>query len=172
MIRWTVAATSTLILALFAGPAAAQLTVIGGVGVSNPLGDFADVAGSGYHGRLGVAIGLPMIPVSIRVDGDYHTFEDENVTFDAPSVATAGLGVVFDLPGVGIVPYMLGGVDRARLAYDDSVRRFRNGYHVGFGVDVGALAFGGFAEIRLVRVEGGDGIPDTTIVPVSVGIRF
>lgn len=157
-------------------PAAAQrpeAAILLGAGFTSPTGDFTDVADPGYHLTAGVEVGLPAIPVSLRLDGSYHRMPAPSSAFDPPRVLGGALDVVFHMPGSGIEPYALGGVGRYRVtsgpAGMSDVAHDR-GFQIGFGVNLGSLASGAFAEIRWVQIdtEGGD----VRYIPVSVGVRF
>jgi hypothetical protein len=45
------------------------------------------------------------------------------------------------------------------------------GFHGGFGVNLGALGFGGFAEIRFINVST-ESATNFRYIPVTVGIRL
>jgi hypothetical protein len=45
-----------------------------------------------------------------------------------------------------------------------------NGFHGAFGVNIGALGFGGFGEVRLVNVNQSAG--DARFVTATLGIRL
>jgi hypothetical protein len=80
------------------------------------------------------------------------------------------LSVVFNLPGVGLVPYFLGGVGMYRSSMDGFDSVSDSGFHGAFGVNIGALGFGGFGEVRLVNISGDGG--DARFVTATVGFRL
>jgi hypothetical protein len=148
----------------------AQPHLIVGGGITTPSGDFKDSANTGYHLRVGVEIGLPTLPVSLRADGNYHRLGEANATFEATSILGGAVSAVFALPGVGLVPYLLGGVGRYRTdqgLVGSSVTDTRSGFHAGFGINLGAV---GFVEIRYVRIDGDPG--DTKYIPMTIGFRL
>ena len=67
-----------LALVALALPAAlnAQARLMVGGGISNPLGDFADAVDAGKHGRVGLQVGVPVFPVSVRAEGEVHSFSE------------------------------------------------------------------------------------------------
>lgn len=162
---------------LVATPAAAiaqqpDLNVLVGAGLTSPTSAFSDVASSGYHAQLAVQVGIPTLPVSIRLNGDYHRLSAAGAAFDPSRVWGGALDVVFSLPGVGLTPYLLGGVGRYRVTSGPAGRgaaRIFNGFNGGFGVSLGSLAFGGFVEIRYVQLQRSS---DVRYIPVTVGIRL
>lgn len=162
-------------LAMACAPAqtAAQLDFLVGGGLTTPIGDFDESAGSGYHARGAVQVGLPTIPVALRLDVAYHRLSEANSAFEAPDILRGAIDVVYELPGVGLMPYLLVGLARSRLdAGPVGMSRavYRNGFGAGFGVAVGSSRFGGFVEIRYVQVAGEPSA--TKYVPVTVGLRL
>jgi hypothetical protein len=149
----------------------AQVRIMGGVGLSTPIGDFADAAAAGWHGTAGLQLGIPAIPIALRADGAYHSFGQAT---GSPSVdmLDGTLSLVLSLPGVGLVPYFLAGLGSYRKSVDvsgvDAVSD--NGFHGGFGVNIGAIGFGGFGEVRLVNVSQSTG--DARFVTATVGFRL
>jgi hypothetical protein len=160
------------LLVLPAGAAAQPALLIGG-GFSSPFGDFADVADPGYHLTAGVEVGLPQIPVAIRLDGSYHRLPAASSSFTAPRVLGGAIDVVFQLPGQGIEPYAFGGIGRYRVTAGPagfSESEIDRGFQAGFGVNLGSIAFGAFAEIRYVQI----GLENGTVkyIPLSIGFRL
>ncbi|MBU00944.1 MAG: hypothetical protein CME14_06715 [Gemmatimonadetes bacterium] len=81
------------------------------------------------------------------------------------------LSAVLGLGGIGLQPYLLAGIGSYRLdAGGTEGAQTNRGFHGGFGVGIGALGFGGFAEIRLVSISGDTG--NTRYIPVTLGLRF
>jgi hypothetical protein len=150
---------------------AAQVSLLGGVGLSRPFGDFGDAAESGWHGMAGLQVGVPAIPVQLRADGSYHSFGAASGQPSSSVLGGAG-SLVINLPGVGLVPYILGGVSQYRVSVDatgvDAVTD--NGYHGAFGVNIGAMGFGGFAELRVVNISQSGG--NARFVAVTLGLRL
>jgi hypothetical protein len=165
---------STLLAALLLAlplAAEAQVRPMAGVGLSTPIGDFGDTAESGWHGMAGLQLSVPAIPISLRADGGYHSFGQAS---GAPSVSmlAGSLSLVFNLPGVGLVPYVLGGLGSYRTSVDVSGQDpvSDNGFHGAFGVNIGAIGFGGFAEVRVVNVNRATG--DARFVTATLGLRL
>ena len=65
------------------------------------------------------------------------------------------------MAGIGSYRLDPGGTEEAKT---------NRGFHGGFGVGIGALGFGGFAEIRLVNISGDTG--SIRYIPVTLGLRF
>ena len=164
------------VVCLLAVPASvsAQPALLVGGGLTSPTGALGDQADSGYHARLGARVGIPTLPVAVRLDGSCHRMGEANATLEPTTVTAGALSVVFFLPGVALRPYVLGGVDRYRVkagSLGASVTRYRNGFHAGFGVSLGALAFGGFAELRYTRIDTPTG-DDLAYLPLTIGFRL
>ncbi|MEX2048962.1 MAG: hypothetical protein WEB90_05235 [Gemmatimonadota bacterium] len=158
-----------LALALSPVGAGAQVRLMGGVGLSTPIGAFADAADVGWHLMAGLQLGVPEIPVAIRADGGHHSF-GESSPVPKTSMLAGALSLVVDLPGVGLVPYLLGGVGRYRTSVDGFDATSDSGIHGAFGVNIGALGPGGFGEVRLVNVSrSGD---DARLVTATIGFRL
>jgi hypothetical protein len=165
---------STLLAALllaFPLSLGAQVRIMGGAGLSTPIGDFGDFAEAGWHATAGLQLGVPAIPVGLRADGAYHSFGQAPGNPSA-SMLAGSLSLVLNLPGVGLVPYVLGGLGAYRTSVDAPGvdAESDNGIHGGFGVNIGAIGFGGFAEVRLVSVSRSGG--DSRFVSATIGLRL
>jgi len=161
-----------ILLAAFLLPVAAeaQARLLLGGGLTRPTGDFSNSLESGYHGRVGLQIGVPVFPISLRGEGEVHTLA-EMPGDDNTSIINGALSAVLSLGGIGLTPYVLAGFGQYRVADSgDDAPVSNRGYHGGFGAALGALGAGAFFEIRLVNVTG---LGQTTrYIPVTVGLRF
>jgi hypothetical protein len=168
------ALTLLFVAAATAVPAcvAAQVSLMAGAGITRPFGDFGDVAESGWQAMAGIQVGVPAIPIALRADGGYQAF---GAPAGQPGVSLLGgaASLVVNLPGVGLVPYLLAGVGQYRVSVDQSGVEAvtNNGYHGAFGVNIGALGFGGFAELRLVNIIDTNDAA-SRFVAVTLGIRM
>jgi len=161
-----------LVLVALALPAVlnAQARLMVGGGISNPVGDFADAVNAGKHGRVGLQVGVPVFPVSVRAEGEVHSFS-EATGGEKAQLINGTISGVLSLGGLGLSPYVLAGLGSYR--YDDSATAdavVNRGYHGGLGASIGALGFGGFAEARYVKIQGDGG--DRNYVALTVGFRF
>ena len=87
-------------------------------------------------------------------------------------VLAGSLSLVFTLPGVGLQPYLLGGVGSYRVETgpeETAEAVTKNGYHGGFGVVVGGLGFGMFAEVRFIQINTE---MSAKLVPLTLGFRL
>jgi hypothetical protein len=146
-----------------------QVRLLAGGGLSTPIGDFGDAAEAGWHLTGGIQLAVPAIPIALRGDGAYHSFGQAS---SAPSVDTLGgaLSLVFNLPGVGLVPYLLGGVGTYRITAEGLDAVSDNGFHAAFGVNIGAIGFGGFGEVRFVNIN--QSVGDARFVTATLGLRL
>ena len=165
-------------VAAFLLPSAAQAQMprfMAGVGLSTPTGDFNDAVETGYHGRLGLQLGAPAFPVAGRLEGEYHSF-GQTEGLPKVTVLNGALSAVLSLGGVGLTPYFLAGVGRYRVDIDVAAVEpatepaTETGFHGGFGVNIGAIGLGGFAEFRVVQIntEGNK----IRYFPLTVGLRL
>lgn len=160
-------------LALLTAPAAAaaQVSLMAGAGLSTPIGDFGEVAEAGWHGMAGLQLSVPAIPIALRADGGYHSLGQAPGN-PSLSMLSGAASLVVSLPGVGLVPYLLAGVSQYRQSVDatgiDPVTD--NGYHAAFGVNIGALGFGGFGEVRVVNIS--HSVGNSRFVTATLGLRL
>jgi hypothetical protein len=153
--------------------AEAQPRLMLGGGLTTPHGDVSTSADPGYHVRASIEIGIPTLPLGFRGDGTLHNMGSSQAGFEDTEVLAGSLSLVFTLPGVGLQPYMLGGLGTYRVtagASGDPVTQTSRGYHGGFGVSVGGLLFGAFAEVRYVHVPHEDGT--VAMIPLTLGFRL
>lgn len=163
-----------LLFALLA-PAAvdAQPRFLVSGGFTGPSGDLADVADAGYHGQVGLYIQLPTIPVGLRGDGVVHRLGAPEAGFEDPQILGGSLSVVYNMPGVGLVPYLLAGIGSYQTKSGPTgatVKVTDTGFHGGFGVNLGSGGLGAFAEIRFVQIGGDAGT--SRLIPLTFGLRM
>jgi hypothetical protein len=156
--------------------ASAQPRLVLGVGISNPAGDLGTEVESGYHGRVAVQLGVPVFPVSVRAEGGVHSFDAAGTSGGTMQQLDGAISAVISLGGIGIGPYFFGGMGKYRQDFSEEFARgdpvTRGGMHAGFGVNVGLLGFGGFAEVRIVDLDVDTDVGNNRFVPITVGVRF
>jgi len=166
------AALSAFTALLLPVSARAQIRFQPSAGISNPTSDFGDIVDGGYHGRLGLRADIPLFPLSFQVEGELNHFPGS--TSGSANVVGGNFSVVLSLGGIGLSPYVLGGLGYYHTSFSDEFTGMSSssdkGFHVGFGVDIGLLGFGGFVEGRYVRVSRAG--TDAQWLPVSFGVRF
>lgn len=174
MRRIVLFATSALLLAA-AAPSSAegQVSFFGGLGVTQPLSDLSNAAGVGWHGNVGMQLGVASIPIRLRGDGTYHSFGEEGGN-PKPKVLAGALSIVVPFPGVGLRPYLLGGIGAYRTTFSgDSIdEESDRGFHGAFGVDIGApTGLGGYAELRYVDIQS-DAPGNRRLISATLGLRL
>jgi hypothetical protein len=166
------AAAAMLLTAAAALPAQAQISsplkFNVRAGASVPAGDFADAVNTGFALGAGLTLSAPLMPVALRVDGDYSRYAfdraiaDENVGIWAVTgnaVITPALSPIYFMGGVGMYSTNIG---------DASETDF--GLNGGAGLRIPLTGFGSFVEARyhVIMSE-----PDrTNFIPIVFGIEF
>jgi hypothetical protein len=154
------------------GTVNAQARLMVGGGISIPSGDFADgdfadAVDAGKHGRVGLQVGVPVFPVSLRAEGEIHSFS-EATAGDKANLINGTISAVLSLGGIGLSPYVIAGLGSYRFKTTEAEAVTNRGVHGGFGASIGALGLGGFAEVRLVNIDG-DG---RRYIVSTIGFRF
>jgi len=176
---------AALMAAVGAAPAMAQGAKFSvGGGLTLPLGDFGDVASTGWHGLAAVGFQPANLPVGFQLDGMYQRFGVENApdNFDGNTQiiqGTANVVYTFTTAEASTFhPYLIGGVgvynskptgdDLTALVGDESSTDF--GVNAGAGFDFQAGSVGLFLEGRFHNIFS-DG-SDANFIPITVGVRF
>lgn len=171
MPRFPLLAALALVCAL-PGLAEGQPRIMLGAGFSAPTGHASSFADPGYHAQASLELGIPTIPVALRGDGTLHRLGSAGAAFADTEYLAGAASLVFVLPGVGLQPYVLAGLGKYRMKAGPvgaAVTQTDTGYHGGFGVLIGGLGIGAFAEIRYVHIGGAS---DSRLVPLTVGVRL
>lgn len=143
-----------LVLLLAPATASSQVQLLAAAGLTNPMSDLNDVADVGWHLMAGADLSVGGLPVGLRADGAYDSFGEQGAN-PRPSILSGALSLVVRFPGVGLRPYVLGGLGIYRTSVDvvGAEPTSDTGVHGAFGVDIGGPGFGGFAEVRLVNFD-------------------
>ena len=145
-------------------------------GASIPLGDFSDVAGTGWHAGGLLQWDTPTFPIGIRAEGVYHKFDDKGATDTNPNMIVGTLNAVWMFPITQpstVRPYLIGGggIYNERCDGCDSQTNF--GLNGGAGIRVPLSGFSSIIEARFHIVFDSDvGTSNSTFIPISVGILF
>jgi len=164
----------TLTFAAMLAPAVvhAQPRLMVGGGFSAPNGDATATMETGYHWQASLHVDIPTLPIALRADGAYHRLNSPNPVAAQNAILNGALSLVYILPGVGLQPYLLGGLGSYRVesgpeGMTETVTD--PGYHGGFGVAIGGLGFSAFAEIRYVQINAAT---TTRLIPFTIGLRL
>lgn len=173
-------------IAAFALPVSTARAQIGlglAAGLSVPQGDFGKVAESGYHVTGLIAVGAPLIPVGLRVEGSFSEFNYKGSLGgdgEKARLLYATANAVLTSPGI-IAPYLIGGfgIYHATAVCDlCTTSTTKGGINGGVGFRFGLTGFSAFAEARYHYIAGpsdptNGGIKSSTqFIPISFGVRF
>jgi hypothetical protein len=196
------AAVLGLILSAATVPVSAQAIVSSPVrfgimgGATIPLSDLKDEAKTGWNAGALISVGVPLVPVSFRIDGQWHQMNGKDFT------TLGGAGGSGQLPDFRIIDgtanvvytfgaalptkvYLIGGLgvynERAHDPVEDvSASSTKFGLNAGVGFKFQLTGFSTFIEARYHNVIHGSAIGDANssnakslqFLPISVGITF
>lgn len=157
---------------------AAQSATFGlGGGLILPMSNYKNADKIGWHALAKVDIGIPLSPVSVRLDALYGqtTHKDVGVTpVDGKTRLIGGLAnlvYTIPLPAPMVKPYLLGGAGIYNLkttipsaSVDTSQTKFT--WDLGLGASFGAF----FVEARYVSIQVSGG--SIRFIPVTAGFSF
>jgi len=196
------AAVLGLVLSATAAPVSAQAIVSSPVrfgimgGATVPLSDLSDVNKTGWNAGALVSVGVPLVPVSFRVDGQWQQMNGKEVaalTGAGGSSQPADLRIIDGTANVvytfgAALPtkfYLIGGVGVYNERFSDPnsdvhVDGTKFGLNGGVGFKFQLTGFATFIEARYHNVIHGEtvGVVDQSnskslqFVPISVGITF
>jgi hypothetical protein len=153
-------------LASWAAPLCAQRAVSLGVGggVSFPTGSLGD--GTGWNALGTLALGLPMLPMGLRLDGAHSRFDADG----GRSLTSATLNLTYRLPTPGspVSPYLIAGMGGYHTDCDGAAAcstGTRLGWNAGAGTKVRVLGLRTFAEARYHSAR-------ARVLPVTFGVTF
>ena len=179
--RWTrwslvavVASTVTLSSAAAAQTFGSPLTFGIAGGVSIPLGDFADFAGTGWHAGGLVEWNTPTSPIGVRAEGVYHKFGEKGENY--PSMIAGLVNLVWNFPMTQpytVRPYLIGGAGIYDERCDGCPSQTKAGLNGGGGITIPLTGFSTFVEARFhIVFDSNTSQSNSTFVPISVGIHF
>jgi opacity protein-like surface antigen len=167
-------------MAIAPASASAQMPINFGAlgGASIPIGDFGDVAETGWHLGGFLAFRPAMMPFGLRAEGVYHRFsakDDVLLSADSRTINVNLNGLwEFSMAGSPMQPYAIGGFGlyNSKATGDDVDDESSNdlGVNVGGGVRFALSGFSAFVEARYHNIftEGNS----TQMIPLSFGFTF
>ena len=173
------------VAALSATTASAQSSKAVSIGISGgaaiPVGDLGDFYSTGYNGTLSLMFRSYGSPIGLRIDGMYNKMspkDDAPIEFDAVDgvvIMGANANLVYNLPGTGMTPYLIGGAGVYNLKLDlegsnDPDSRNKFGVNGGIGAAFPLSGFNAFIEARYHHVFTDDNA--TQFIPVVFGISL
>ena len=152
-----------------------------GGGLSMPVGSLSDVANPGWRALGTIKVGVPLVPVGLRLDASYDRFGFQRTPLGAAGSETGSRSVFAGTvngtlrlsPLPLITPYAIAGIGSYHTSCSGPAScesETHVGYNAGLGVYFGAPLIHGFAEVRYhyVSLPGGS----MQFVPVTVGLLF
>jgi hypothetical protein len=161
------AAMAAVALAFTASAGAAQVTLSLAGGPSFPTGSGHHLD-MGYHVQVGGELGLPLLPVGVRIDGMFNRFGEDHGNYD---VLSGTANAILNIPMLLFTPYIIGGVGMYSTKDDahGGERETNAGINIGAGARLGLPGLGVFVEARVHNPFGDDAL---RFVPLSFGVRF
>ncbi|MEO8910919.1 MAG: outer membrane beta-barrel protein [Gemmatimonadaceae bacterium] len=139
-----------------------------------PMSDLSNASKTGYNGTVAMAIKLPFIPLGLRVDGAYNQFGAKVAGGPKLHVMSATGNLTWDLPSMGVSPYLIGGaglyMPAATLAGSPSTTEHHFGWNAGAGINLPLTVVHAFVEARYNRISANGSSME--FVPVTFGIMF
>lgn len=188
------AAVLGLILSAAAAPVSAQAIVSSPVrfgimgGATIPLSDLSDFNKTGWNAGALLTIGVPLVPVSFRIDGQWQQLQHKNdVEFPADLRIIDGTANVVYTFGAALPTkfYLIGGVGVYNERFKDpdtdiTASGTKFGLNAGVGFKFQLTGFATFIEARYHNVIHGSDVGDSNstnvrslqFVPITVGITF
>lgn len=169
---------SCLVFALFtAVPAQAQLPGISvgfAGGPTFPTGDLGEVADPGFHLQGVAELSLPLLPIGLRVNADFHQMSSPVGGNSRQLFANLNGKVEVPLVPFLLSGYFTGGPGIYHSRFSGDVSGFGGsatnpGVNFGAGVQLGIILVDFFLEARYHHVLGDDG---PSFVPLTFGIMF
>jgi outer membrane protein with beta-barrel domain len=181
----TIIVVSALASVFLSTQAAAQKTFAIGIGggAAIPVGKLSNTQITGFNGIIALALGVPDLPIGVRVDGIYNNFSRKNVTSPQGGATNTygfritGLlaNVVYAFPGTSVKSYILagGGFYNTKLDVAGSTSENHPGLNAGAGLTFGLGPVASFIESRyhfISREPTKGGV--IHFVPITFGLMF
>lgn len=171
------AAAALLLTAAAALPAHAQISspikFNVRAGAALPMADFGEVANTGFIVGGGLTLRAPLMPVALRVDGDFNRFALDSDLIDEDQTIWALTANAQVAPALSPI-YFLGGAGvYSQSVADESATDF--GLNGGVGLRIPLTGFNSFVEARYHYVftdEGDVGGYNLSYLPITFGIEF
>jgi hypothetical protein len=154
---------------------------IGG-GASIPVGTMSDTQKTGVNGLVSLALGVPELPIGVRIDGIYNNLPRTAATVPAGSSGTSSLRIigvlgnaVYAFSGTSVKTYLMagGGLYNTRLDVEGTKSENHLGLNAGAGMTFGFGPIASFFEARyhfISRQPAQGGV--LHFVPITFGFMF
>lgn len=160
-------------------------------GLAMPSGDFKSgnnigyKVDNGYNVAAGLNFSFPLMPVGVRLEGAYNSFDLNGSTSTSSASQTIASGTVNGIFSLGL-PYVIGGVGYYSTAgkYSSGTtsgtldRDNAMGFNAGVGMRFPLGVISTFAEIRYHKMMGSDNATvnkpaaNVAYIPITFGINF
>jgi hypothetical protein len=149
-------------------------------GLSMPSSDLGESFSNGFHGQFMLGFGMMALPVKLRADVTYHSmgFDDEVIGVgddDDLRVISGALNAIVGMGGIGVKPYLTGGVGLYNSKIGDLDAENDFGLNGGVGLEFSLTGMSTFLEVRYIKVFVGDDDGEdfsAAIIPITFGILF
>jgi opacity protein-like surface antigen len=145
-------------------------------GLSLPTGEDKDFFENGFHGQVMLGFGMMALPVKLRADLSYHSFDGKDNTLaegaDARAIGGA-LNAIIGMGGIGVKPYLSGGLGLYNTkveAFGEDVTETDFGLNGGVGLEFSLTGLSTFLEVRYIHIFTEE--EATQIIPITFGIMF
>jgi opacity protein-like surface antigen len=175
-------AAVAMTLVMGASAAEAQSPIRFGLagGLSMPQSDLGDAFESGFHGQVMLGFGMMALPVKLRADLTYHSLGvegDGGIGFDDGDdlrVIGGALNAIVGMGGIGVKPYLTGGVGFYNSKFGDFDAENDFGLNGGVGLEFSLTGMSTFLEVRYIKifVDDDEGDVSVGLVPITFGIMF
>ena len=156
------------LLVVGAQGAEAQFRFNVNAGAAMPMSDAGDAWNAGLRAGAGIEFGVPLVPVSLRVDGAYDRLGLKLDGGPNLSIISGSANGVLKLPLMPI--YMVGGLGMYRSDEGDGATSTDLGFNIGMGLRLPLPLLAPFVEARFTQINGEGG--NFRYVPIVAGIRF
>jgi opacity protein-like surface antigen len=122
----------------------------------------------GYNATLGVGFKPLLVPIGLRVEGMFNSFDFDGTDVSMRVMGLTGNATYTILPQL----YAIGGIGmyNSKASVDNSESSTDFGFNIGAGVNIPLTGFGTYIEARYHHVPVEDG--SFKFIPVTFGIRF
>ncbi len=172
---------SLLAAFLMAAPeASAQKSYALGVsgGAAIPTGKFNDIHSTGYAINAFIALGVPDLPIGMRLDGIYNKFSGRTVASVVnPDLRLMGIlgNLLYTFPSTTAKPYLVagGGFYNSKVDSPDVKSSNDFGFSAGLGATFGLGPIAAMIEAQYHGISRDTNAGGTIhFVPITIGIMF
>jgi hypothetical protein len=140
-------------------------------GAAIPMSDLSDFANTGFNVTAMLGLNPALIPLGVRIDGEYNQFGLKGGGGDNVHIADVTGNLVYSIPSTTVAPYLIGGIGWYNLGGSGGGSSENDfGWNVGGGIKMPLSGFDTFIEARYTQVQTAD--ISTKFIPITFGIMF